>query len=152
MHSAPARTTMHYMALPVSFRWADDFVARIDEARGLVPRSTFVQAAVERVLAATQGGPDSYLGETAARPATESKSGGDPSPASPRAPAATIPSREPSRAELEAVDADLLAGEQLRNRAPVAAAKRKSPRTAAGEKQEAGAGTPLPKIAKRHWV
>lgn len=41
---------MHYMALPVSFRWDDEFVARIDEARGDVPRSAFVRRAVEQAL------------------------------------------------------------------------------------------------------
>lgn len=41
---------MHYMALPVSFRWPDDFVARIDAARGLVSRSAFVRQAVEEKL------------------------------------------------------------------------------------------------------
>jgi hypothetical protein len=35
------------MAKPLSFRWDEDFVARIDEIRGDVPRSTWVQRAVE---------------------------------------------------------------------------------------------------------
>lgn len=41
---------MHYMALPVSFRWDEEFVARIDVARGDVPRSTFVRRAIERQI------------------------------------------------------------------------------------------------------
>ena len=41
---------MRYMALPVSFRWAEEFVARVDAARGDVPRSRFVQRAVEAAL------------------------------------------------------------------------------------------------------
>lgn len=38
------------MALPVSFRWDEGFVARVDAARGDVPRSVFVRRAVERAL------------------------------------------------------------------------------------------------------
>jgi hypothetical protein len=41
---------MRYMAQPLSFRWDEGFVARIDEARGLVPRSAFVRRAVEQAL------------------------------------------------------------------------------------------------------
>lgn len=41
---------MHYMAVPVSFRWDEDFVRRIDAARGDVPRSVFVRRAVEAVI------------------------------------------------------------------------------------------------------
>jgi hypothetical protein len=37
---------------PLSFRWPAEFVARIDAARGDVPRSAFVRRAVERVLPA----------------------------------------------------------------------------------------------------
>jgi hypothetical protein len=44
---------MHDMALPVSFRWDEAFVKRIDEARGDVPRSVFVRRAVERALGGT---------------------------------------------------------------------------------------------------
>lgn len=40
---------------PLSFRWEAEFVARIDRARGLVPRSTFVRAAVEDALAEHEG-------------------------------------------------------------------------------------------------
>jgi len=43
------------MALPVSFRWDDEFVATIDAARGSVPRSAFVRAAVEAMLSAANG-------------------------------------------------------------------------------------------------
>ena len=47
---------MRYMALrPVNFRWDAEFVARVDAARGLVPRSAFVRAAVERVLPEPEG-------------------------------------------------------------------------------------------------
>jgi hypothetical protein len=43
--------TMLYMPpQPLSFRWDPEFVARIDDARGDVPRSKFVRRAVERVL------------------------------------------------------------------------------------------------------
>jgi hypothetical protein len=42
---------MHYMAKPVSFRWDEEFVARLDEARGDVPRSAFVRRAIEQALA-----------------------------------------------------------------------------------------------------
>lgn len=42
---------MRYMALPVSFRWDKPFIERIDAARGDVPRTIFVQRAVEQVLA-----------------------------------------------------------------------------------------------------
>jgi len=38
------------MALPISFRWDEEFVARIDAARGDVPRSVWVRRAVERAL------------------------------------------------------------------------------------------------------
>lgn len=41
---------MHYMSQPLSFRWDEEFVARIDEARGLIPRSTFIRAAVEKEM------------------------------------------------------------------------------------------------------
>lgn len=41
---------MRYMAVPVSFRWDEDFVKRIDGARGDVSRSRFVRRAVERAL------------------------------------------------------------------------------------------------------
>jgi hypothetical protein len=40
---------------PLSFRWDAEFVARIDQVRGLVPRSTFVRAAVEDALAEHEG-------------------------------------------------------------------------------------------------
>lgn len=46
---------MRYMALPVSFRWDEGFVRRIDEARGLVPRSAFVRSAVEQALSEAKG-------------------------------------------------------------------------------------------------
>jgi hypothetical protein len=35
---------------PLSFRWDREFVARIDEARGDIPRSVFVRRCVELVL------------------------------------------------------------------------------------------------------
>jgi len=35
---------------PISFRWSAEFVAEIDKARGLVSRSRFVRAAIERCL------------------------------------------------------------------------------------------------------
>lgn len=38
------------MARPLSFRWDEEFVARIDAARGLVPRSAFVRSAVRAFL------------------------------------------------------------------------------------------------------
>ena len=38
------------MTLPVSFRWSEEFVGRIDRARGDVPRSVWVRRAVERAL------------------------------------------------------------------------------------------------------
>lgn len=43
---------MHYMSepVPISFRWHKDFVARIDAARGDVPRSTWVRRAIEERL------------------------------------------------------------------------------------------------------
>lgn len=41
---------MRYMALPVSFRWDEEFVAAIDAARGDVPRSVWVRRAVEQAL------------------------------------------------------------------------------------------------------
>jgi hypothetical protein len=41
---------MHYMAQPLSFRWDEEFVARIDLVRGDVPRSVFVRRAVEVAL------------------------------------------------------------------------------------------------------
>lgn len=73
-----------------------DMLAALDRARGHEPRASFVK----RVLA-------------------------DALPASgvvdiPAAVALTISPREPSAAELEALDADLVAGEQMRNGAPVA--------------------------------
>lgn len=77
---------MHYTPRPLSFRWDEDFVAKIDEARGPVKRSPFVREMIERGLAATRGVPDSDLGEPVVHPAAESESGGDPTPASPRAP------------------------------------------------------------------
>jgi hypothetical protein len=44
--------TMLYMPpQPLSFRWDPEFVARIDDARGDVPRSKFVRRAVEAALA-----------------------------------------------------------------------------------------------------
>lgn len=42
---------MRYMARPVSFRWDESLVGRIDAARGDVPRSVFVRRAVEARLA-----------------------------------------------------------------------------------------------------
>lgn len=42
---------MRYMALPVSFRWDPEFVAKIDAARGDVSRSLWVRRAVEHQLA-----------------------------------------------------------------------------------------------------
>jgi len=39
------------MAGPLSFRWHEAFIARIDEARGDMPRSRFVREAVEEKLA-----------------------------------------------------------------------------------------------------
>lgn len=39
------------MALPVSFRWDEEFIARVDEARGDVPRSTWIRRTVEMRLA-----------------------------------------------------------------------------------------------------
>jgi hypothetical protein len=44
------------MALPVSFRWDEGFVKRIDEARGDVPRSVWVRRAVEEKLGRSVGG------------------------------------------------------------------------------------------------
>ncbi len=41
---------MRDMAVPVSFRWGEEFVARVDLARGDVPRSLFVRRCVERAL------------------------------------------------------------------------------------------------------
>lgn len=41
---------MHYMTKPLSFRWPDEFVARIDEKRGSVSRSRFVRDAVDAYL------------------------------------------------------------------------------------------------------
>jgi hypothetical protein len=38
---------------PLSFRWEDEFVERIDAARGLVPRSAWVRGACERALQAS---------------------------------------------------------------------------------------------------
>jgi hypothetical protein len=35
----------------VNFRWSDEFVARIDAVRGLIPRSAYVRAAIESTLA-----------------------------------------------------------------------------------------------------
>jgi hypothetical protein len=43
------------MAVPVSFRWDEEFVRRLDEARGLVPRSAFVRAAVDRAIGEDEG-------------------------------------------------------------------------------------------------
>ena len=48
---------MQVMALPVSFRWDEGFVARVDAARGDVPRSVFVRRAVERALAPFEDDP-----------------------------------------------------------------------------------------------
>jgi hypothetical protein len=48
--SANTCATVLYMALPLSFRWPQEFVARIDIARGDIPRSAFVRRAVEGVL------------------------------------------------------------------------------------------------------
>jgi hypothetical protein len=41
----------------VEFRWPDDLVARIDEARGDVPRSRWVQRTVEQALERALGDP-----------------------------------------------------------------------------------------------
>jgi hypothetical protein len=41
---------MHGMVSPVSFRWPTELVARIDLARGDVPRSAWVRRAVEQAL------------------------------------------------------------------------------------------------------
>lgn len=38
------------MAQPISFRWDEDYIARIDAARGDMKRSAFVRAAVDRLL------------------------------------------------------------------------------------------------------
>lgn len=48
-----------YMTGAVSFRWDEEFVARVDRARGDVPRSVFVRRAVERAL---EGLPSDSLG------------------------------------------------------------------------------------------
>jgi hypothetical protein len=48
--SAVRCTTMHGMVSPVSFRWPTELVARIDLARGDVPRSAWVRRAVEQAL------------------------------------------------------------------------------------------------------
>jgi hypothetical protein len=48
-------------AVPLSFRWDKDFVARVDAARGAVPRSAFVRECVERVL-----GPEGVPGKISA--------------------------------------------------------------------------------------
>ena len=42
------------MALPISFRWDDAFVHRLDAARGDVPRSAFVRKAVEAALSGSK--------------------------------------------------------------------------------------------------
>lgn len=39
---------MHDMALPISFRWDPEFVARIDAARGDVSRSAWVRRVIEQ--------------------------------------------------------------------------------------------------------
>jgi hypothetical protein len=44
------RPVMHYMASPLSFRWDEAFIARIDARRGKMSRSAFVRAAVEAAL------------------------------------------------------------------------------------------------------
>jgi hypothetical protein len=49
---------MHYMSQPLSFRWDKAFIERIDDARGLIPRSAFVRDAVERKLEATSAAGD----------------------------------------------------------------------------------------------
>lgn len=46
---------LHYMARPLSFRWDEGFVARVDAARGDVPRSVWVRRAVEQALGVTSG-------------------------------------------------------------------------------------------------
>lgn len=57
---------MHYMAQPISFRWDEDYIARIDAARGDMKRSAFVRAAVDRVLdAPTPSRPATAPGTTA---------------------------------------------------------------------------------------
>lgn len=43
---------MHHMyTKPVTFRWDEDFLARVDQARGSTPRSAFVRNAIEVALA-----------------------------------------------------------------------------------------------------
>lgn len=42
------------MAQPLSFRWDEEFVARIDSARGDVSRSLWVRRAVEQALGGQQ--------------------------------------------------------------------------------------------------
>lgn len=37
-------------ASPLSFRWDEEFIARVDAARGAVPRSAFVRECVESVM------------------------------------------------------------------------------------------------------
>lgn len=43
------------MPQPLSFRWDDEFITRIDAARGPTKRSAWVRAACERALAAAPG-------------------------------------------------------------------------------------------------
>lgn len=42
--------TMHYMQQPVSFRWSQELIRRVDAVRGDVPRSRWVRRVVEQAL------------------------------------------------------------------------------------------------------
>jgi len=73
---------------PISFRWDEAFIGRIDVARGDVPRSTFVRAAVERALA-RPGTNGSSPPVAAVQPAAA------PAPAHAKPPVATRPAHRP---------------------------------------------------------
>jgi hypothetical protein len=76
---------MHYMALPISFRWDKEFIDQIDAMRGAVPRSAFVRAAIEQALAAAKDAPDRSMREQHRGPMPRADSGGQVTPSSPRA-------------------------------------------------------------------
>src|SRR5215216_3381041 len=61
------------MAGPLSFRWHEAFIARIDEARGDTPRSRFVREAVEEKLAGGRPAGVAAPAPAAPAPAVRSK-------------------------------------------------------------------------------
>lgn len=95
--------TLHYMDLnPVSFRWSDEKLARVDAARGDVPRSVWVWRAVEARLALVEGGKSLQAEEPVRSPEPEI------SPAPSREDVSKLPPAHPKRVEASRAKRDAL--------------------------------------------